>query len=587
MKLKKFFVLAFLLLLSFTPQSYAAQSLLDELWKLDGVVSVDEIVQSVDVFKEKYIVWFEQPIDWKNPSLGSFDQRVEIGFQGWNNVNVVRVGGYELSDEYFASDDRHELAKMYNGNFIGIEYRFFRESRPEGLSDDKPALWNYLTNENASYDFHNIMEQLRGILSGTWIFTGESKGGITTNVFSHFFPNDADAYVSYVAPFCDTPNDMGLVDAVFTTIGDERYGIPQAKAYRDIMLNYIVEVIRHRDYIQPRYFNLISDDAVLPQASIDVLVSPDRAHSNDIAFEAGLVHLTVGVWQYTDAFAEFEEALKMPRATSTDEIAYYQELLRLYRKDNGNDTYDYKEDYDDEGDEGNESGIDAKAAAGGRTYTREELMYPYFVQVEMELGGYGVTLKYLRDALMRYGITLKATDEEASLSAVYPDVLKTLTYDPSLRKAMIDWTHTTQSNVMMIYGNSDPWYFVRLPDVTDNPNVHIFVVDGNHGVGIKDMKAEDKAKAIDLLNTWLTAYTVDPVSPVGPVKSDDQKPGSGDKKPDPSAPTDPTDPTDPSDPTHYGGVKVGGGTSGGCSSGLGVYGVMAALFFALRRKNAE
>lgn len=576
MKLKKFLVLAFLLLLSFTPQAYAAQSLLDELWKLDGVVSVDEIVQSIDVFKEKYIVWFEQPIDWKNPSLGSFDQRVEIGFQGWDNVNVACASGYELDDKYFASDDRRELVKMYNGNFIKFEYRFFRESRPEGLSDDKPALWNYLTNENASYDFHNIMEQLRGILSGTWIFTGESKGGITTNVFSHFFPNDADAYVSYVAPFCDTPNDMRLVDAVFTTIGDERYGAVQAKAYRDIMLNYMVEVIKHRDYIQPRYFNLISDDAVLPQASIDVLVSPDRAHSNDVGFEAGLVHLVVGVWQYTDAFASFDEVLKMPHSTSADEIAYCQALLSLYRDNDDNETND--DNNSSEGNEGDEGGNDSKAAAAGRTYTREELMYPYTVQVEMELGGYGVTLKYLREALMRYGITLKATDEEASMSPVHPDVLKTITYDPSLRRAMLNWTHTTQSNVMMIYGNSDPWYFVRLPDVTDNPNVHIFVVDGNHGAGIEGMTSADKAAATELLNTWLTSYPVDPVDPVDPVKSDDKKPGSGDKKPEPS---------DPTDPTTGGGVKVAGGTSGGCSSGFGVYGVMAAMFLAFRRKSVK
>lgn len=582
MKLKKFLLVLFLL--TFAAESHAAQSFKDELMKLKGVVSVDVIVQSGDVFNEKYIVRFRQPIDWKNPSFGSFDQRVEIGFQGWDNVNVVRVGGYELSDKHFPIDDRHEIAKMYNGNFIGIEYRYFKESRPEGLSDDKPALWNYLTNENASYDFHNIMEQLRGILSGTWVFTGESKGGITTNVFSHFFPNDADAYVSYVAPFCDTPDDMRLVDALFTNIGDQRYGAAQAKAYRDIMLNYMVEVLRHRDYIQPRYFNLISDDVFLPQASIDVLVSPDKAHSNDIAFESGLVHLTVGVWQYTDNFAQFEEVLKMPHATSADEIAYCQALLRLYREDN-NDTYDYQEDYGDEGDEGNEgdeSGIDAKAPDSGRTYTQEELMYPYTVQVEMELGGYGVTLKYLREALMRYGITLKATDEEASMSPVHPDVLKTLTYDPSLRNAMLNWTHTTQSNVMMIYGSSDPWYFVRLPDVTDNPNVHIFVVDGNHGVGIKDMKADDKAKAIELLNTWLAA---DPVPTVDPVKSDDKKPQSGDTKPVP--PKTESDDTGPYDTLPGRGIKVSGGSSGGCSTGFGIYGVMAAVFFVLRKKGSQ
>lgn len=137
----------------------------ERLSELSGVVSIDEIVQSGEVFAEKYVVWFEQPIDWQRPDIGTFWQRAEIGFMSWDAVNVVNVGGYALRDSRFTRDDRHELAKMYSGNYINIEYRYFAKSAPEGLSKRATALWEYLTDENAANDFHSIMEQLRSILS--------------------------------------------------------------------------------------------------------------------------------------------------------------------------------------------------------------------------------------------------------------------------------------------------------------------------------------------------------------------------------------------------------------------------------------
>ncbi|MBR0279081.1 MAG: hypothetical protein IJQ75_03765, partial [Synergistaceae bacterium] len=91
MSVKKF--LLALLLLCVTVHAEAAETFRDELLRLDGIVSVDVIVQSPDksgdiAFNEKYIAWFEQPLDWDNPSGGKFLQRAEIGFQGMDSVNV-------------------------------------------------------------------------------------------------------------------------------------------------------------------------------------------------------------------------------------------------------------------------------------------------------------------------------------------------------------------------------------------------------------------------------------------------------------------------------------------------------------------
>ena len=171
--MKKVLLLLFLLL-SFCGTS--AASFKDDLLTLGGVLSIDEIVQSGDSkpFAEKYLVTFTQYLDWKNPNLGTFTQRVEIGFKGYDNVNVMYVSGYELVEDRFETDDDHEISEMCNGNYIAVEYRFFSKSKPEGLSSDSTALWEYLTDENASNDFHNIIEQLKKILSGRWVFTGTS-----------------------------------------------------------------------------------------------------------------------------------------------------------------------------------------------------------------------------------------------------------------------------------------------------------------------------------------------------------------------------------------------------------------------------
>ena len=487
---KKFLFAIMFLCVTFQAE---ASTFRDELLRLEGVVSVDVITQtpnkSGDVpFKEKYIAWFEQPIDWNNPDGGKFLQRVEIGYQGMDNVNVAYVGGYNLTDEYFPKDDRVELAKMYNANFISFEYRYYGLSMPAGLSDDVPALWEHLTNKNAANDFHNVMEKLRGILSGNWAFTGISKGGQTTNIFAYYYPNDADVYVPYVAPLCYGTEDNRLPEAVYTSIGNERYGESKAKQYRDLMMKYIVEMIRERKYIQPRYYKLISDD--VPYGSEDMYISADAVQSFDIRYEAELVDLPVDLWQYDKNFASFDEVLNMPKSTSRDKELYLREMLSLLRKnDSGSDM----------------SGRNVNKATGvGVTYA-------YQVQVMKENGAYGIMCKYFREAVEKEGLTLTIKEEDEpgydARTKIKPHLLATLSYDSTLSDNIRKWSHTTESKVIMIYGNSDPWYTVRIEDVTDNPNVRVFTADYGHGAEISMLSSEDKAAATEILDAQLQTNT--------------------------------------------------------------------------------
>ncbi len=456
-RVKKFLLIILILTLT---RSEASAAFIDELMTLEDVVSVDVIVQNNPVFSEKYIAWFVQPLDWTSPDIGTFLQRVEIGYSGRDNLNVAYVSGYDISDAILPIDDRQEIARIYSGNYIRIEYRYFGKSVPEGLSNDSTALWEYLNDANASADFHNIIEQLREILPGRWVFTGASKGGQAANIFSYYYPNDADAYVSYVAPFCDGVNDSRLNDAVFTVIGNERYGTEKAQEYRDLVMSFLVEAIRNRDYLQP------------------VITSNDESgytsdeHKASVYFELSVLDYAVTVWQYYQNFDGIKAVLNMPHETSPDKKTYLDTIAEMITEN-------------------------------GPVYAN----LPYTFQAATENGNYRPCAKYLREALAREGLSLEITEDEESdiwnRISFTDEQFALWKFDPYMRNEMLNWSHTTESNVIMIYGNSDPWYFVRLPDVTDNPNVHIFTASQSHLVGINTMPKEQREEILSLLDSWL------------------------------------------------------------------------------------
>ena len=455
-------LLAAVLLCALTAPAYSS-TFKEQLAALPGVVSIDEVVQDEQVVREKYIVWFEQPIDWASPDVGTFLQRVKIAFQDYDRVNMFYTNSRELSTSRLHADDRPEIAKMYDANSIAVEYRFYDKSIPAGLSKDKVDLWEHLTNENASKDFHNIIEQLKGILSGRWVVGG---AGNAVNVFSHYFPNDAEAYVSYYPVFCDGQNDSRFFDAVYTTIGDEYYDAEQAKTYRDMLLELQVEAIRNRDYLQPRMFSADVKPRTFGNVSMD--------------FEVSVIEYPIGVWQYNQNFASVDAILKMPRnddpTTETNEREEY--LAAMLELINVGDSSD------------------------------DPILFPYIVKTALENGNYGLVTKYLRTALEREGLSMYMTEEDARdyfLKTTFTEEqYRRFKYDPSLRNEMLNWAHTTQSNVIITYATSNPWYFVRLPDVYDNPNVHIFKVNTFQNMNIQNMPDEQKAEITALLDEWLT-----------------------------------------------------------------------------------
>ncbi|MDX2359292.1 MAG: S28 family serine protease [Crocinitomicaceae bacterium] len=164
----------------------------ERLALLRDVVKVTEFDQPGDLFTENYEVWFKQKIDPSDPNSPTFNQKVLISHVSFDAPVFVELQGYTIW-----SSAAGELAKLYQGNQITIEHRFFDESRPE-----KNIPWEFLTVANAAYDQHIIIETLKRALypRNKFISTGISKGGQTTMIHRSIYPDDVDASVCYVAP---------------------------------------------------------------------------------------------------------------------------------------------------------------------------------------------------------------------------------------------------------------------------------------------------------------------------------------------------------------------------------------------------
>ena len=87
----KRFLALFIVFLLFS-QHISAQDIKQSFEKLPSVKQVERI--DSDKFLDKYLLWFEQPIDHKDPSVGTFLQRVFVCCTSTDSSTVFVTEGY-------------------------------------------------------------------------------------------------------------------------------------------------------------------------------------------------------------------------------------------------------------------------------------------------------------------------------------------------------------------------------------------------------------------------------------------------------------------------------------------------------------
>ncbi|MBO4494294.1 MAG: hypothetical protein J5752_00380 [Clostridiales bacterium] len=445
--------------------------ILDRLKTLDRVSSVEEITTAVSLNQDarKFLITFDMPLDWKNPDAGSFPQRAEFVYVGDDHKNVFCCDGYMLYEQMLNFIYRCEFAEHLDANYVNVEHRFFGKSVPDGLDTQKLDYWEYLTAENAAEDFHFIISELKKVLPEKWAFTGASKGGQLTNMQSHFHPEDAEAYVALVAPGGSDQDAPDFFDFIYNEIGEERFGKDNAKKVRDMVLEFQVECIKNRDTLAEKYYkNGIDAGCVFTDFT-----------TPDILFDMAVLEFATIFWQYGSSPDIIEGTLKLKDSDNKQE--YLDALLSALMYCNTPDVWSNNTEY-----------------------------FPYYVQAARQNGEHEYDFSFLRKALEEdgSGASLVVTEDmEKGLlfRMVFTDEqYKAFTFDDSVYKDMLTWSHTTTKTSIMIYGGADVWYTVRLPDVTDNPNVHIYVAKAScHNTMIVSLSPSEQEEIYDILEKAL------------------------------------------------------------------------------------
>ena len=178
--------------------------------KLEALFPDAEITE-IDVkdhFKKSFQLVLNQPLDHNNLDAGTFKHYIYLSHSDFSKPTVLITEGYN------ANPKTYELSKIFKGNQIQVEYRFYGKSRPN------PIPWEYLKNDQAIEDYHQIVTKLKSLYTSKWISTGISKGGETVLIYKSKYPYDIDVAVPYVAPIINSQEDSRIKEHL-KTVGNE------------------------------------------------------------------------------------------------------------------------------------------------------------------------------------------------------------------------------------------------------------------------------------------------------------------------------------------------------------------------------
>lgn len=418
---------------------------------VSGVKSLEVSDKMENPFKEKYVLFVEQPIDHSNPAKGTYKQRVIVMVADYSAPTVFVTEGYGaaygLNPRY-----REEISKLFNTNIVLVEHRYFMESIPFKQNDpsitDETLDWSYMTAPNQAADLHNINQLFRKIFPGKWLATGISKGGQTTMFYTAYYPNDIDVSVPYVGPLCVAAEDGRHEPFLANYVGT-----PQD---RETILAFQKEFLKRRATIRPLFENLSKEKGYTYKIPMDAV------------YDYCVLEFPFAFWQWGNPISSVPD----PK-TATD-----QEMFNALVKASGPDYFA----------EGSDSA-------------------PFFVQAATELGYYGYDAKPFKGLL-----TIK--DTKGYLNRLFVPQSQTFKFDTYLYKKVKGFLEKTDSKMMFIYGQYDPWSAVMPVAPVKNEalkakgkgrNTMVLFVEpgGSHRARIHTLPEKDRLAAITRLKEWL------------------------------------------------------------------------------------
>ncbi|HPS95161.1 MAG TPA: S28 family serine protease [Bacteroidales bacterium] len=380
-------------------------------------------------FKDKYVLYIEQPVSHEDPSLGTFRQRVFVMHAGLDRPTVLVTEGYGAS--YAANPKyREELSKLFNTNIIFVEHRYFLESTP------KPLDWKYLTAENSAYDLHNVTMIFKEIYKKKWIATGISKGGQTALIYRAFFPADVEITVPYVAPLC-----KGVEDGRHEPFIANFAGTPEQRAK---ILDFQKEILKRRASLQPKFDSLCTAKGY--QFNLP----------NEEIYDYTVLEFSFSFWQW----GSNPDAIPSVKASDNELFTYFIKMC----------SPDY--------------------------FIKESSTSAFFVQAGRELGYYGYDIKPFEGLL-------KIKSAKGYLTKLFLTEDSRFKFDSKLYKKLSKFVETTDSKMIFIYGEFDPWSAVKVNEPKSNNVVVVIDPKGSHRSRISTLPEENRKMVLSLIERWL------------------------------------------------------------------------------------
>ncbi len=121
---------------------------------------------------------------------------------------------------------------------------------------------------------------------------------------------------------------------------------------------------------------------------------------------------------------------------------------------------------------------------------------PFFVQASRELGYYGYDTKPFKGLL-----TIKSS--KGYLNRIFVPEQAQFKFNRSLYKKLKRFVAKTDSKIMFIYGEYDPWSAVMVNEPKSNNVVFFVEPKGSHRARISTLPQTERERAVNLLKSWI------------------------------------------------------------------------------------
>lgn len=446
----------------------------DLLGQVENVASVEAFTPENNAagYTECYKVFFNQPIDHENPSVGTMKQKAFIYFKGFDRPTVMYTRGYDLPDSWMNRMGNLDIAANMDANLIFVEHRYFGDSK--NLGDTR---WDYLTIEQAAADHHAIFEPLKKILPKEWISTGTSKDGMTSLFFRYFYPNDMTVTTVFCSPF--------MTSLYYTPVGTYLDNESGSDAERDNMHAIYTKLLdKGEDGLYKTYVERCEEFTALLWEIYPEYTGQQLFNESFNSFLRSLPNFFFGQFSYKTAK---ERALNIPSADAEPEVIldyiYFRSLLEqlsLWNYDSPMAPADEEEeDY----------------------YWKADDSYPYLVQTAKQLGQYAIDFS-------RYEGLIGEVAQDPNPSYLYEqDFWLYEFYDNTrLKDIRENFIPNTDCPIMFYYAQGDPWTGARPDKINEGTSMLLIGERGIHNQDLNNLEhfsVDDKQQIMDFLARYV------------------------------------------------------------------------------------